>query len=99
VSVPAVFDAALHVQAADLLVEAGHADEAVVYAGYAVEGVPGNERVRIWESDLVAGNHDPHLTIAELIYGVARDRMKQTIRTRQLMRLLQARLRMVMRSR
>jgi hypothetical protein len=99
VSVPAVFDAALHVQAADLLVGAGRADEAVVYAGYAVEEVPGNERVRIWESDLVAGNHDPHLNIAELIYGVARDRMKQTIRTRQLMRLLQARLRMVMRSR
>lgn len=92
-SVPAAFDAALHVQAADLLVEA------VVYAGYEVEEVPGNERVRIWESDLVAGNHDPPLNIAELIYGVVRDRMKKTIRTRQLMRLLQARLRMVMRSR
>jgi hypothetical protein len=52
---PAGFDAALLVMAAERLMEAGRADEARTLAGFAVEELPGYEPLMAWEARLAAG--------------------------------------------
>ena len=55
VELPAGFDAALQVMAAERAMKAGRADEAGTLARYAVEELPGNEALMEWETELVAG--------------------------------------------
>ncbi|WP_454857535.1 hypothetical protein [Promicromonospora soli] len=67
---PAQFDAALHVETADLLEADGRHELALRHAGWAVEELPGNEMLIEWEARLRAGKHDPNLPISRLIFGV-----------------------------
>jgi hypothetical protein len=52
---PAGFDAALQVMAAERLVEAGRTDEARTLARFAVEELPGNEPLMAWGAGLATG--------------------------------------------
>lgn len=52
---PASFDAALQVMAAQRLMNAGRTEEARTLARFAVEELPGNEPVMTWEAGLVTG--------------------------------------------
>lgn len=53
---PAGFDAALQVMAADRLMHAGHTDDALTLARFAVEELPGNEPLIAWEASLAVGD-------------------------------------------
>jgi hypothetical protein len=52
---PAGFDAALQVMAAERLVEAGRTDEARTLARFAVDDLPGNEPLMAWGAGLATG--------------------------------------------
>lgn len=67
---PAQFDAALHVETADLLEADGRHELALRHAAWAVEELPGDEMLIEWEARLRAGEHDPHLPMFKLIFGV-----------------------------
>lgn len=67
---PAQFDAALHVETADLLEADGRHERALRHAAWAVEELPGDEMLIEWEARLRAGKHDPHLPMFKLIFGV-----------------------------
>lgn len=68
--VPPQFDACLHLHVADLLKEAGRHDEALKYASYAVEEMPGNEMLIEWERRLVENDHDSATPIGTLLFGL-----------------------------
>ena len=78
---PAPFDAALHVETADLLEADGRHELALRHAAWAVEELPGNEMLIEWEARLRAGEHDPNLPMFKLIFGV--DRPDSTTETEQ----------------
>lgn len=65
-ALPASFDAALQVMAAERLMEAGRTDEAQVLARFAVEELPGNEPLMAWEAGLATG-HVPDLDLRALV--------------------------------
>lgn len=67
---PAQFDAALHLETADLLEADGRHELALRHAAWAVEELPGNEMLIGWEARLRAGQHDSNLPMFELIFGV-----------------------------
>jgi len=67
---PAQFDAALQVQAADLLEADGRHELALRHAAWAVEELPGDEMLIDWEAQLRAGEHDPNLPMFKLIFGI-----------------------------
>lgn len=67
---PAQFDAALHVETADLLEADGRHERALQHAAWAVGELPGNEMLIEWEARLRAGEHDPNLPMFKLIFGV-----------------------------
>jgi hypothetical protein len=69
---PASFDAALQLMAAERLMAAGRTDEARVLAGSAVEELPGNEPLMAWEDNLVAGE-SYELDLNALLLGVQPD--------------------------
>jgi hypothetical protein len=66
---PAGFDAALQVMAAERLMEAGRADEAHTLAGFAVEELPGYEPLVEWEAGLTAGRPS-ELDLRALVLGL-----------------------------
>ncbi|HET7691255.1 MAG TPA: hypothetical protein VFK41_12790 [Nocardioidaceae bacterium] len=67
---PAQFDAALHLETADLLEADGRHELALRHAAWAVEELPGNEMLIGWEARLRAGQHGSNLPMFELIFGV-----------------------------
>ena len=67
---PAQFDAALHVDTADLLEADGRHELALRHAGWAVKDLPGNKMLIEWEARLRAGKHDPNLPISRLLFGI-----------------------------
>ena len=68
--IPAQFDAALHVETADLLEADGRHEQALRHAAWAVEELPGNELLIEWEARLRAGEHDTNLPMFKLIFGI-----------------------------
>jgi len=66
---PAGFDAALQVMAAERLMEEGRVDEAHTLARFGVEELPGNEPLIAWESELLTG-HISKLDMNALILGL-----------------------------
>lgn len=73
---PAGFDAALQVLAAERLVEAGRTDEARTLAGFAVEELPGNEPLMAWEAGL-ATEQVPVLDLRALVLQLEPDTQLQ----------------------
>jgi hypothetical protein len=69
---PPTVDALIQLEAADQLEGVGRHDEAVVFAGNAVEEVPGHPQLLAWEERLVAGYHDPHFDVREFLFGTGR---------------------------
>jgi hypothetical protein len=78
---PAQFDAALHLETADLLEADGRHEQALRHAGWAVGELPGNELLIEWEARLRAGEHDPNLPASKLIFGI--DHPDSTTETEQ----------------
>lgn len=66
---PAGFDAALQVMAAERLTEAGRIDEARTLARFAVEELPGNEPLMAWEAGLAIGDAS-ELDLRALVFGL-----------------------------
>lgn len=66
---PPGLDAALLVRAAERMTEAGRPDEARTLAQFAVEEMPGNEPLIVWESGLATG-HSSELDLRALVLGL-----------------------------
>jgi hypothetical protein len=66
---PAAVDALLQLETADQLEAAGRHDEAVGFASNAVEECPGHEDLLVWETRLVAGDHDPNFNCHKFLFG------------------------------
>ena len=66
---PAGFDAALHVIAAERLMEAERTDEARTLASFAVEELPGDEPLVAWEARLATGQ-PAELDLRALVLGL-----------------------------
>lgn len=66
---PACLDAALQVMAAERVTAAGHTDQALTLARFAVEELPGNEPLMAWEAGLAAGQ-PVELDMRALVLGM-----------------------------
>jgi hypothetical protein len=66
---PAGFDAALQVMAAERLMKVSRTDQARTLASFAVEDLPGNEPLMAWEAGLATG-HAPELDLRALVLGL-----------------------------
>lgn len=66
---PATIDALLQLETADQLEAARRHDEAVGFASNAIEECPGHEDLLVWETRLVAGNHDPNFNCHKFLFG------------------------------
>lgn len=66
---PSGYDAALQIMAAERLMEAGRTDEALALARYAIEEMPGNQPLMVWEAELTAGRVSD-LDLRALVLGL-----------------------------